>query len=60
MRICITDYMEINPKTNRGIKARHTVYTAETEAEARAQHKARIEAGEIPAGKRDGGWNIER
>ncbi|WP_030240691.1 MULTISPECIES: hypothetical protein [unclassified Streptomyces] len=60
MRIVIKDFMEINPKTNRGIKKRTNEYEAATEAEARAMHAARIEAGEIPAGARDGGWFIRR
>lgn len=52
--------MEINPETNRGTKKRWTEYEADSEADARAQHKARIESGEIPPGVRDAGWAIVR
>jgi hypothetical protein len=60
MNIGLIDYMAINPKTNRPIKKRVTVYTATTEAEAREQHNARIEAGEIEAPARTGGWYVKR
>lgn len=60
MRIKVADFMEINPETNRGTKKRWTEYEADSEADARAQHKARIESGEIPPGVRDAGWAIVR
>lgn len=60
MQIAIADYLEINPETNRGRRKRWTTYTAVDEADARRQHRERIDAGEIPAGERDGGWRIVR
>lgn len=56
MRIAIADYLEINPKTNRGRNKRWTEYEATTEAEARKMHQARIDSGELEPGVKDGGW----